>query len=64
MKKSASARIIRETKTRLERAKQVVIAARERAAEMAQQPPTKPIRITGFQRRRMARLSAKREDRR
>jgi hypothetical protein len=56
-------KIARKTKARLERAKLIVVAARERAAEMAQryaaQPSTKRP-ATVLQRRRLAeRLSAK-----
>jgi hypothetical protein len=63
MKSSMSARLFAaptfKAKTRLERAKLVIIAARERAAEMAQEPPAKPRRITVLQRRRLAELNAR-----
>jgi hypothetical protein len=48
MKRMTSARLFvgpkrtYKAKTRIERAKLVVAAVRERAAEVAQQPPTKP----------------------
>jgi hypothetical protein len=52
---------LQKTKVRLERAKLVVIAARERAVEMAQQSAARPLmmRTTVFQRRRLAQLSAR-----
>jgi hypothetical protein len=52
---------LQKTKARLERAKLVVVAARERAVEMAQQSAARPltIRTTVFQRRRLAELSAR-----
>jgi hypothetical protein len=67
MKKSTGVRlfagpeITRKAKARLARAKLVIVAARERAADMAQQSPAKPLttRPTVLQRRRLAeRLSA------
>ena len=53
--------VAEKTKVRLERAKLVVIAARERAVEMAQQSAARPLmmRTTVFQRRRLAQLSAR-----
>jgi hypothetical protein len=52
---------LQKTKARLERAKLVVVAARERAAEMTQQSAEwrLTLRSTVFQRRRLKRLSAK-----
>src|SRR6266567_34699 len=59
----APPKIARKTKARLERAKLVVVAARARAAERAQQHAAQPSTIrppTVLQRRRLAeRLSAK-----
>jgi hypothetical protein len=51
-----------KTKVKLERAKSVIVAARERAAEVAQQSAAPPVRLrpTVLQRRRLAeRLKAK-----
>ena len=52
----AAPRIADKTKARLERAKLVVVAARERAAGMAQLPAVQPLtmRPTVLQRRRLA----------
>ena len=53
----AAPRIADKTKARLERAKLVVVAARERAAEMAQQHAAQPSTMrppTVLQRRRLA----------
>ena len=59
----APPKIARKTKARLERAKLVVVAARERAAETAQKYAAQPSMMrppTVLQRRRLAeRLSAK-----
>jgi hypothetical protein len=61
----AAPKIAHKNKARLERAKLVIVAARERAAEMAQQSAAQPLtnltmRPTVLQRRRLAeRLSAK-----
>ena len=56
----AGPRIASKAKARLERAKLVIIAARERAAEMAQQSPlrTSTIRPTVLQKRRLAERQA------
>ena len=52
---------LQKTKARLERAMLVVVAARERAAEMTQQSAERPLttRSTVLQRSRLKRLSAK-----
>jgi hypothetical protein len=52
---------LQKTKARLERAKLVVVAARERAVEMTQQSaePHLTMRSTVLQRRRLRRLSAR-----
>ena len=52
----AAPRIADKTKARLERAKLVVVAARERAAEMAELSAVQPLtmRPTVLQRRRLA----------
>ena len=49
---------LQKTQARLERAKLVIVAARERAAEMAQQSTARPLtrRPTVLQRRRLAAL--------
>jgi hypothetical protein len=54
----AGPKITYTAKARLERAKLAVVAARERAGEMAQQPPAKPMRITVLQKRRSAERQA------
>jgi ABC-type transporter lipoprotein component MlaA len=52
---------LQKTKARLERAKLVVVAARERAAEMTQQSAERylTMRSTMLQRRRLRRFSAR-----
>jgi hypothetical protein len=52
---------LQKTKARLERAMLVVVAARERAAEMTQRSAERPLTMhaTVLQRRRLKRLSAK-----
>jgi hypothetical protein len=51
----AAPKVTRKAKAKLERAKLAVVAARERAAEMAQQPPAGPMRVTARHRQRLAR---------
>ena len=54
----AAPKIAYKTRARLERAKLVIVAARERAAEMAQRPPARPICSTCLQKRRLAERQA------
>lgn len=53
----AGPKITRRAKAKLERAKLAIVAARERAAEMAQQSPVLTVRPTVLQKRRLARFN-------